>query len=135
MANELNMAKIDAILALHQRHWSIRRIAKELGITRASVARHIRQSQQPSKQARAPIGSATVMPGAKQATIQGGAHEANQATPEGGAHEANQARAPIGSAEVPATKNQQASLCEPWRQVIVSKLAAGLTAQRIYQDL
>ena len=41
MANQLKMAKIDAILALHQRNWSIRRIAKELGIHRDTVARHI----------------------------------------------------------------------------------------------
>src|ERR1043166_4051242 len=115
MANELNMAKIDAILSLHQRHWSIRRIAKELGISRTSVARHIRQLRQPSKQARAPIGSATIMPGANQATAEGGAHDANQATTAGGAHEPNQARAPIGSAESPPPQNQQASLCAPWR--------------------
>jgi transposase len=29
----------------------------------------------------------------------------------------------------------QASLCEPWRAIILSKLEGGLTAQRIYQDL
>lgn len=43
--------------------------------------------------------------------------------------------APIGSATAPAQKSQQASLCEPWRQIILDKLDAGLTAQRIYQDL
>src|SRR5262249_40145302 len=32
-------------------------------------------------------------------------------------------------------RQEQASLCEPWRQVILAKLEAGLTAQRIYQDL
>ncbi len=41
MANRLKMAKIDAILALHQRQWSIRRIAKELHLHRDTVARHI----------------------------------------------------------------------------------------------
>ncbi len=42
MANRLKMAKIDAILHLHQQHWSIRRIAKELGVSRKAVAQHIR---------------------------------------------------------------------------------------------
>ncbi len=30
MANQLKMAEVDAILALHRRRWSIRRIAKAL---------------------------------------------------------------------------------------------------------
>jgi len=34
MVNQLKMATIDAILNLYQRHWSIRRIARELGIHR-----------------------------------------------------------------------------------------------------
>lgn len=41
MANRLKMAKIDTILALYQRRWSIRRIAKELGVHRLTVARTI----------------------------------------------------------------------------------------------
>jgi transposase len=133
MANQLKMAKIDAIFSLHQRKWSIRRIARELGINRATVARHILASQEPSKQARAPIGSEGVLLGAKQAISEGGAHDAKQASLEGGGHESKIGQAPIGSAE-PAT-GKQPSLCEPWRPVIVSKLQAGLTAQRIYQDL
>ena len=121
MANQLKMATIDAILTLHQRKWSIRRIAKELGVNRATVARHIFYSQQLSKQARAPIGS------------EEGCPEAKPATPEGGAHDPKQARRP--SASSASLTPRQPSLCEQWRQVIVSKLEAGLTAQRIYQDL
>jgi transposase len=129
MANHLKMAKIDAILALHQRRWSIRRIAKELGLHRDTVARQIQLSQEQSKQAGAPIGSWTESAGcseAKQATLEGGAHAAKQATPEG---------APLGSDEPQGQPQPSASLCEPWRQVILDKLAAGLTAQRIFQDL
>jgi IS30 family transposase len=55
MANLLKMATIDSVHTLHQRGWSIRRIAKALGIHRDTVARHLRQS----KQAGAPPGSAT----------------------------------------------------------------------------
>jgi IS30 family transposase len=53
MANQLKMAKIDSILTLHQRNWSIRQIAAALGIHRDTVARHLRQA----KQAGAPTGS------------------------------------------------------------------------------
>ena len=77
MANRLKMANIDTILSLHERKWSIRRIAKELGIHRDTVAGHIRLNQAASKQARAPIGSVEGCPEAKPATAEGGAHAAN----------------------------------------------------------
>ena len=41
MANRLKMANIDTILSLHQRKWSIRRMAKELGIHRDTVTVHM----------------------------------------------------------------------------------------------
>jgi transposase len=123
MANRLKMAKIDAVFQLHKQHWSIRRIAKELGISRKAVARHLHLA----KVARAPIGSGSIIAGAKEATP-----------------ESRVARAPIGSAEpetelgttVPsAAGRHQPSLCAPWRDVITTMLESGLTAQRIYQDL
>ena len=45
MANLLSMATIDTILTLRQRNWSIRRIAKELGLHRDTVARHLQLRQ------------------------------------------------------------------------------------------
>jgi transposase len=124
MANRLKMAQIDAILALHQRRWSVRKIAKELGMHRDTVARHIHEHAQASNQAGAPLGSDSVSPAADgQASPVG----ADNATPS-----ANQAGAPIGSE---SSAQKQDSLCEPFRQVILDKLAAGLSAQRIYQDL
>ena len=41
MANHLRMAMIQAIVTLHQRGWSNRRIARELGVDRGAVARHL----------------------------------------------------------------------------------------------
>jgi transposase len=122
MANRLKMAKIEAILSLHQRNWSIRRIAKELGLHRDTVARYVQLHEARVKPASAAEGA----PRAKQATTTAGACGAKQATPEGAA---------VGSATAPGEKPQQASLCEPWRPIILAKLEAGLTAQRIYQDL
>jgi transposase len=141
MANQLKMAKIDAILALYHRNWSIRRIAKELGLHRDTVARHLPHRKTHPKQARAPLGSTaelTVCPKPKPASGEEGAHDAKQATLAEGAQRSKQAtpaEAPIGSLGPPPDKHRQASQCEPWRQVIVDKLEVGLTAQRIYQDL
>ena len=42
MANQLKMADLQALMALHRRGWSKRRIARELGIDRETVGRHIR---------------------------------------------------------------------------------------------
>lgn len=116
MANQLNMAKIDAIATLHRRNWSIRRIAKELGIHRDTVARHVQLLEQPSQ----PAKTGQALPGADES--KSGQAPIDENPPKTG-------QAPIGSAE------RQASLCEPYRQVILEKLGAGLTAQRIYQDL
>lgn len=41
---------------------------------------------------------------------------------------------PIGSV-VPPARSASVSRCEPYRSIIEAKLAAGLTAQRIFQDL
>jgi transposase len=126
MANRLKMAKIDAIQALYLRQWSIRRIARELGLHRDTVARYIRACQLAPKQAGAPIGSEPGSGDSKQATPEGAPLGSKQATLQG---------APIGPPPTEPHSSLQASLCEPWRQVILGKLQVGLTAQRIYQDL
>src|SRR5271154_664116 len=106
MANQLKMAEVQAILALARSGWSNRNIARQLGVHRETVGRHIRLSGADpsttgpdSKPASAPLGS--------------------EGAPTGSS------RAPIGSV----------STASPWREVIVQKLEAGLTAQRIYQDI
>jgi transposase len=136
MANLLSMATIDAILALHLRHWSIRRIAKELGLHRDTVARHIHLYTQaaqaiPSVQPQlCPADAAEGKIG--QAPLDAAAGKIGQAPL--GSDEVKTGQAPLGS-ETPPTRPEQASLCEPFRSLIEAKLAAGLTAQRIFQDL
>ncbi|HMF12249.1 MAG TPA: IS21 family transposase [Gemmataceae bacterium] len=120
MANQLKMALIDTIHALQRRGWSQRRIASELGIDRATVARYLQQAATESNAAIAPIGSDDIPAESKPAIA-----------PIGSTSVANVAVVPIVTVRGPG----RLSDCAPWHAVIRAKLDAGLTAQRIYQDL
>jgi transposase len=141
--NRLKMANLDSIVTLHRRRWSIRRIAKELGIHRDTVARHLRASRQVAGPPGPDDGASEGKLGHPSGSAQDGKSgqallgaEALPAEPTGGVAgalgEGAPAAAALTAASLPPT---QASLCEPWRSVILSKLQAGLTAQRIFQDL
>ena len=131
MANQLKMAIIESIIALYQRGWSRRQIARELGLDRETVARHLRLAVK-SKPASAPFESPAPAEGSKPAIAPIGSAE-----PLG---ESKPARAPIGSeapdSGAPISRGAgRPSDCEPFRQTILAWLDQGLTAQRIYQDL
>jgi transposase len=58
MANQLKMGLVHTVLSLHKLEWSDRRIARELGIHRETVGRHIHLAEAASKPAtEAPLGS------------------------------------------------------------------------------
>ena len=46
MANQLKMAQIHSILTLWSRHWSYRRIGRELGVHRETVKRYVELAAQ-----------------------------------------------------------------------------------------
>jgi transposase len=128
MANQLKMASIDTIHTLRQQGWSVRRIAKTLGLHRDTVARHLRQAKlgqaltgsDESKLGQAPTGSEGVKIGQALTGSQ------------------TERRDESGGAERPSAdgnKRPQSSLCESFRSFIEAKLDQGLTAQRIFQDL
>ncbi len=108
MSNHLKVAIVLSIQALHAQGWSQRRIARELGISRHSVSRHLKATGEVDSKcatsAKAPAGSDSNEADSKCATFE---------------------KAPTGSR----------SLCEPFREVILGWVDQGLSAQRIYQDL
>ena len=155
MTNRLKMANIQAILQLHSVGLSQREIARRLNVDRGSVAKAIQSAQAAPKPANAPTGSE----GSKPATLEGfpGLERFGGELPAESGDDRNvevsskPANAPTGSdrgirvttvrtdpAEadpVTAGSPGRLSVCEPFRAVILAKLQANLSAQRIYQDL
>lgn len=127
MANQLKMAEIHAILTLRARGWSFRRIARELGVHRGTVAGYVRRAAArlesgASEPAIAPIGPAPP-DGSKPAIAPPGS-----AGPPGAEPDIHLILPPPGRAG-------PVSGCESYRAVIIAKLEAGLSAVRIHQDL
>lgn len=155
MANRLNMAKIQAIEQPQALKWSQRKIARELGIDRGAVARHLRRLETDPKAAIPPAGSsdpkaATFPPSpgtfsirADQAGCAASDSDSKAAIPPTGsasmaetnsaAQTPSNAASPETSASVsPAGRRSQ---CETYREIIQAKLDQQLSAQRIWQDL
>lgn len=125
MANVLKMARAKQIVELYRQGWSQRNIASQLHVNRETVSRYIQLETQtgcadppeePSKPANPLTGSEASKP----------------ATPVTGT-DSKPANLLTGSDPSASGKNR--SKCEPYRALIIEKLEAGLSAQRIFQDL
>jgi transposase len=115
--NQLNVSLQHSIATLAAQGWSSRKIARELGIDRETARRY--RPALDSKPAIPPTGSPSLA-------------DSNPAIPPAGsegASDANPAIPPAGS------RAGRASQCEPFSAAIEAALLAGLSAQRIYQDL
>ena len=155
MANQLKVAKVLSIQALHAQGWSQRRIARELGINRETVARHLQEVSQPasaptgsgvdgrfSKPATAPPGSgcgedlskpATAPTGSDSLVEHAPSEEGNDDVDRTGHGEASTGASALLPADGAGSSTR--SQCEPYRHEIIAGLEQGLTAQRIFQDL
>lgn len=103
--NQLSVSLQHSIDTLATKGWSARKIARELGVHRETVGRYLRPVKPP---------------------------DANPAIPPTGSAGASDSKPAI----VPAgTKAGRTSQCAPLAAVIEHGLLAGLSAQRIYQDL
>ena len=145
MANQLKMAAVHAIEALWRQGWSARRIGRVLEIHRDTVRRHIRllqaraaESQEANdpKPANAPPGAGPLLtrtydrsgcPRPANAPI-GSGQVGQVAAAAESANDSGHGVARLG-------RSGPASGCEPYRAVVLEKLEAGLTAQRIWQEL
>ena len=114
MANQLKMAEIETIRTLLGQGWSQRRIARELNLHRDTVARYARLARQ---QAQAPPLLAA---------------DSKPANPLTGSEDALLSKQAI---PLTGSKAGRKSQCEALSEAICQKLDAGLSAQRIHQDL
>jgi transposase len=147
MANRLKMAMVQTILRLLQQGWPQRRIARELDVDRATVARLAAES----KPAKAPPGSTNATAESKPAKAPLGSADTSAAgpdTPDISSQDAlASSLAELGSHSIPSQGEEKfgssaadekvcgRSACQPFAAVIVDKLELGLSGQRIYQDL
>ena len=131
MANRLKMAKVHSIQTLHARGWSQRRIARELGIHRETVARYVQFA----------IGGQRDGPESPSAACQNrpnpptGSEVDEAAGPGGIEMRADGSVAAQNRPNPPAGFCGPPSLCEPFREAILAALERGLSSQRIWQDL
>ena len=102
MANQLKVQEQQAIATLVGRGWSLRQIARELGISRNTVRSYVR----------------------------GASLQTDPPPTTGSDPNARQTDPPVTSGN-----GGPASLCQPHAEFILEKVNAGLSAQRIYQDL
>ncbi|RPJ37208.1 MAG: IS21 family transposase, partial [Planctomycetaceae bacterium] len=127
--NQLKMDIQQAISTLSRGGRSQRWIARELGIDRETVARYRRLAHQAqeSKPAISPPGSEPAR-GPNPAIVPAGSEVAN---PPGNPP----AELPKSAISPPGSKPGRVSHCGPFEDCIKAGLEAGLSAQRIYQDL
>ena len=117
--NQLKVKDQQTIRALYDRGWSKRRIARELGLDRLTVRRYLAGAV--AKSPGVQTGSQPSMALAEQAkspTLQTGFEE-------------------LGEAKSPGvqTGSGSSSACAPWQAQIEAGFDAGLSVQRIHQDL
>ena len=119
--NELKVTQQQTIVALHKQGWSKRKIARDLGIDRQTVRRYLAGAE-----AKPP---ANPQPGSVGENSKSPTNPHTGSAPEG-------SKPPNPQAGVLALGGSGPdSLCEPWKERIQAALLAGLSVQRIYQDL
>lgn len=126
MSNQLKMTEVQSILALSDRGWSQRRIARELGVDRETVARYVGLAS--AKPAQVPTGPGVVGEESNPAKLPTG----SEGRPTG--DEVVLAEPVVIAAARPMTVKRRSD-CDPWRAVIEEQVALGLSAKRIHQDL
>jgi transposase len=113
MANQIKVTVTHSIVTLYNRGWSKRRIARELGLNRETVGRHILLDLERAS---------------KPAIPTAGSPDSKPAIPTAGS-----GVSPPPKPAIPTAGRE--SQCKPFHEQVAHALDARLTAQRIYQDL
>lgn len=116
MSNVLKVSLQTTIYSLRDQGWSRRRIARELGVDRETMSRYLQLRAKP----------AIPIPGS------GAADDSKPAISITGSESSDDPKPAISIAGKNAGRQ---SRCSPLAQVIEGKVEAGLSGQRIYQDL
>ena len=125
MANKLMVQEQAAIRNLTALGWGIRRIARQLKVSRNTVRNYVRTLEPPAAE---PIAE-PILKSAALAPPGSGIQTDPLSTPgSGGVKSQTDPLAPAG-------QTGRQSLCLDHAQLILKKVEAGLSAQRIYQDL
>lgn len=111
--NRLKVNQQEAIVALHERGWSQRRISRELGVDREAVRRYVMARGKPS----------TLQTGS------GGSGESKPSTLQTGVGDEWLAKPPT------VQTGSQVSASAPWREQIEKGYQNGYSIQRIHEDL
>jgi transposase len=122
MANKLTVQEQEAITNLTRLGWGIRKIARELGVSRNTVRAYARSVEVLSAEA---LAEEILKGSPPSSTI-----ETDPLSTPGSATAQNQTD-PLSTAGNTGRK----SLCADHAELILAKFETGLTAQRIYQDL
>ena len=131
MSNVLKVSIQSTIYSLADRLWSERRIARELGINRETVGRHLRLR---SKPAISIAGADSALDPNPAISITGpeASADPNPAISITGAEAAAE---PNPAISITGKETGRKSRCRPLAGSIQAKVDLGLSAQRIYQDL
>ena len=128
--NQLKVSLQEAIVGLFERGWSQRRIARELRVDRETVKRYI-SAAKPVISTTGSTSEATTEPAISTAGSATGTL-ADPAISTTGSKAAKEVKPAIPTAGSPAGR---VSLCREFLPQIIAALGAGLSAQRIHQDL
>ena len=134
MANVLKMALIESILSLHAQRWSQRRIARELDVDRETVRKYVRQWLSVANPAIAPTGAGGSNPAAFPG-LPGADPKPATNLPTGSDAGAGGEAVGLAESAAPLGSPGPLSHCEPYREIILTKVKEELSAKRIWQDL